>query len=222
MRRFQIKTQKINLKYIFGEIFLIFVGISLAIWFNNWNTSIKSNQDKEIVIKRVKEEIEANLEELLEARKANQITIDGYSEYSNFYEDNSNKVITTRSQMNVLQKKYPSFFKLKDSIEIGENKFIYTGGTYINVELAELTDIAWKTGQSLNIANEFSYDCLYELESMYNLQTKVMNGFDKVSNALGDNEDIKQIIRLLKIENQLGVELEEDYRNILKNIEKCS
>lgn len=216
---------KVQLKkyliYAIGEILLVVIGILIALQVNNWNTSIQSNQDKEIVIKRVKEEIKANLEGLLEARKVNQNTIEGFSEYSNFYGANSNEVITTPIQMNILQKKYPSFFKLKDSIEFGADSFKYSGGTYINLELIELTEVAWKTAQSLSIANEFSYDCLYELESMYNLQTKVVNGFDKVANALGDNEDIKQIIRWLKIVNQLEVQLEQDYRKILKDIEKC-
>lgn len=201
---------------------MIFIGISLAIWFNNWNTSIKSIHDKEIVIIRVKEEIRTNLEELLEARKVNQNTIEGFSEYSRFYGDNSNEVITTSTQMNIMQKKYPSFFKLRDSSEFGANSFKYSGGTFINLELAELNNIAWMTAQSLSIANEFSYDCLYELESMYNLQTRVMKGFDKVANALGDHEDIKRIIRLLKIVNQLEAQLEQDYRKNLEGIEKCS
>lgn len=221
MRRFRNKVDKLNLKYVFREIVLIFIGISLAIWFNNWNTSIQSNQNKEIVIKRVKQEIQSNLEELIEAREVNRHIIESYSEYVTFYGDTSNEVITTPTQMNILQKRYPSFFKLIDSIEIGDNKYKYKGGTFINLELVELTEIAWKTAQSLSIANEFSYDCLYELESMYNLQTKVKNGFDKIANALGDNEDIKQIIRLLEIVNQLEVQLEQDYRKILEEIEKC-
>jgi hypothetical protein len=221
MRRFRKKIEQLNLKYVFGEIVLIFIGISLAIWFNNWNKSIQSNHDKEIVIKRVKEEIKTNLEGLLEARKINLNTTEAYAEYSIFYGDNTNEVITTPTQMNILQKNYPSFFKLKDSIAFGADSFKYSGVTKINLELVELTEIAWKTAQSLNIANEFSYDCLYELESMYNLQTKVVNGFDKVANALGDNEGIKQIIRWLKIVNQLEVQLEQDYRRILKDIEKC-
>jgi hypothetical protein len=222
MRRFRNYTKQLNLKYIIGEIVLIFIGISLAIWFNNWNTSVKSIQDKEIVIKRVKEEIVTNLKELLEARKVNQNTIEGFSEYSKFYGDNSNEVITTLTQMNILQKKHPSFFKIKDSIEHGAINFKYSGGTFINLELVELTEIAWMTARSISIANEFSYDCLYELESMYNLQTKVMKGFDKVANALGDNEDLKQIIRLLKIVNQLEAQLEQDYRKNLEDIEKCN
>jgi len=207
--------------YAIGEIALVVIGISLAIWFNNWNTSIQSNQNKEIVLKKVKEEIKSNLEELIEARKVNIKITEGFSKFENFFGDNTNEIITTPSQMNTLQKKYPSFFKLKDSIYVGDNKYKYLGGMYINLELVELTKIAWKTAQSLGIANEFSYDCLYELESTYNLQTKVKNGFDKVANALGDNEDIKQIFRWLKIVNQLDIQLEQDYRKTLKIIEKC-
>ena len=39
--RFFKENRRLNLKYIFGEILLLFIGINLAIWFNNWNTSKK-------------------------------------------------------------------------------------------------------------------------------------------------------------------------------------
>ncbi len=221
MIRFRNKLGKLNLKYVIGEIILIFVGISLAIWFNNWNTSIQSNQDKEIVIKRVKEEIKSNLEGLAEPREVNQNAIDGFREYSKYYGANSNEIISTPSQFNTLQTEYPGFFRVNDSIALDKNRFKYRGETYLYLELVELTEIAWKTAQSLNVANEFSYDCLYQLESMYNLQTKVVNGFDKVANSLGDNKDIKQIIRWLKIVLQLELQLEQDYHNMLENIEQC-
>ena len=37
MIRFYKKVRDFNWKYVLGEIFLIFIGITLAIWFNNFN-----------------------------------------------------------------------------------------------------------------------------------------------------------------------------------------
>lgn len=221
MSRFRRIIEKLNLKYVFREILLIFIGISLAISFNNWNSSLQSSRNKKIVIERVMEEIQANLKELLRAKEVNQRATEGYYEYSKYYGKNSNEVIATLDQMRRLQIQYPSYFKLKDSIQIDDQKWKYSGGTYLDLELVELTEIAWKTAQSLSVANEFNYDCLYELESTYNLQSKVKNGFDRVANALGDNEDIRQIIRWLQIVNQLEIQLEKDYNDILLKLEEC-
>ena len=97
---------------------------------------------------------------------------------------------------------------------------MYSGGASINLELGELTDIAWKAAQSINITNEFDYECLYELESTYNLQARVKNGFDQAADALIDN-DIKKLIRILNIIKQLDILLEKDYRERLAKIEEC-
>lgn len=45
MFRFNKKITEFNWKYALGEISLIFIGITLAIWFNNWNQS-RINEDK--------------------------------------------------------------------------------------------------------------------------------------------------------------------------------
>lgn len=220
MKRIRNSIKKINLRYIVGEVLLIFIGISLAIWFNNWNSSMQSSKNKKIVMVKIKEEIAANLEELLNARKVNELTRNGYSEYQKLFGASSNEVIATPSVFNVLQKKYPSFFQVKDSVRINQDTFMYSGGASINLELGELTDIAWKAAQSINITNEFDYECLYELESTYNLQARVKNGFDQAANALIDN-DIKKLIRILNIIKQLDILLEKDYRERLAKIEEC-
>ena len=59
MRFFKL-NRKLNLKYIFGEILLLFIGINLAIWFNNWNASKKINEEKKVAISKIAEEIKNN------------------------------------------------------------------------------------------------------------------------------------------------------------------
>ncbi len=51
---------KFNWKYALGEIFLIFVGISLAIAFDNWNEDRKRDQLEIDVLLQIKNELEFN------------------------------------------------------------------------------------------------------------------------------------------------------------------
>jgi len=51
---------KFNWKYALGEIFLIFVGISLAIAFDNWNEDRKRDQLEKDVLLQIKNELEFN------------------------------------------------------------------------------------------------------------------------------------------------------------------
>ncbi|MFT5168384.1 MAG: hypothetical protein ACI8P3_003627 [Saprospiraceae bacterium] len=220
MIRFLNPLKEFKWKYIFGEIFLIFIGISLAIWFNNWNASVQSKQDKEIVVQKIKEEIQHNLKELVNARNENQITLNALADYKKLFGSRSTEIITSAAHLSIFQEKYPSFFRIKDSTHVKDDSFKYSGETFINLELADLKEIAWKTTQSINIANEFSYECLYELESMYNLQARVNNEIDNAANALYDSE-VKKLIRILNILGQLDAQLEEDYRKMLADIGNC-
>ena len=106
---------KFNWKYIIGEILLISMGISLAIWFNNWNSSMKSKREKEVIIKKIKEEIKNNIEETNKSRVINQKIIDAYSDYKALYKGNTNEVVSTPQHLKILQGKYPNYFKVTDS-----------------------------------------------------------------------------------------------------------
>ena len=50
--------------HIIREVALIFLGISLAIWFNNWNEKIKLKQTEKEVLLEVKSGLKADLQDL--------------------------------------------------------------------------------------------------------------------------------------------------------------
>lgn len=220
MKRILRGIKHLNWKYIFGELLLIFFGITLAIWFNNWNTSVKSTRDKTVVVEKIKEEIQNNIDELLKARVINQLTIDAYHNFKKIYHENSSTVITSPQQFKVLRDKYPTFFRLEDSTAIEPNLFEYRGATFINLELMELSAIAWKTTQSISIANEFDYECLYQLESTYNLQEIVQKEIDRAASAL-QNRDIEKLMNILDFVSQLDLQLEDSYKKTLGRIDNC-
>lgn len=211
---------KIDWKYIIRETLLIFIGISLAIWFNNWNSNKKSNYNKEIIISKIKEEIKNNMLELDSARVPNQNIKKAFDAYSVFYNKNSSEVITTIEQLAKFQKEYPKFFKVKDSIKLDLNTYRYFGDTFIVFEIPEITSIAWKTMHTINIANEFDYNCLYELESIYNLQARVQKEIDKAADALQKGE-IQNLFKVLNFIDQLDSQLMKSYSNMLEIIDDC-
>jgi len=215
----QNKTGK-YLTYAIGEIILVVIGILIALQINNWNSSNKSKREVEISITHIKKEIENNIKELKEARQINHKIVEAYSEYLKLYDGKTSELITTTKNMDVLQIKYPGFFRISDSLQINTDLFHYSGTTFINLELAELTEIAWETTRSVGITNEFEYECLYELESMYNLQRRVQNEINKAANALQKRE-IEELMNILGFLEQLNLQLGKDYEGMLINIENC-
>ncbi len=209
------------IKYAIGEIILVVIGILIAVSINNWNTSKKINDDKKIALNKIIEEIDNNKLEIDSIIIKNHQILNAYIDYKRFYGSNTSLVIMSPKQFTSLKNKYPDFFRAKDSVSVENGLFRYTGTTYINLEITTLTEIAWKTTTTLNVINEFNYECLYELESMYNLQRRVQNEINKSANALQKRE-LEDLMHVLEFLEQLGSQLQESYNTMLENINNCS
>jgi hypothetical protein len=214
------KSNTVNWKYIVGEILLIFFGISLAIWFNNWNASNTTNENKRIAIAKFEEEIQNNLIELYSAREVNLKIPKAIKAYEEIVSESYGQAVSSISEMKNFQENFPDFFIIKDSSRINDSLYRYLGNTRIKLELTALSQIAWETSRNMGITNEFGYECLYELENMYNIQRLVQNEMNKAAEAL-QNEEIERLNRILGTLNQLDEQLEDAYNLMLKNIADC-
>jgi hypothetical protein len=195
-------------------------GISLAIWFNNWNEDSKINTNKKIALDKIEDEIENNLEELRAAREVNNKVPKAIASYKELILKGNGHAVSEISQMQDFQKEYSGFFQIKDSVRINDSVYRYLGDSKVNIELTELSEIAWETSRNMGIANEFGYECLYELENMYNIQRLVQNEINKAAEAL-QNQDIDRLIRILGFVSQLDEQLEMDYNSMLGHITDC-
>lgn len=220
MRFFKL-NRKLNLKYIFGEILLLFIGINLAIWFNNWNTSKKINEEKKVAIIKITEEIKNNKIEIDSVLINSHQIINAYRDFKNLYDGNTAAIIANPKQLKLLNNKYPDYFRVKDSIAIDNGIYHYRGVTRINLEIPTLTEIAWKTTTTLNVTSEFNYECLYELESLYNLQRRVQIEINKSADAMQQGK-LEELMIILEFINQLGGRLQNDYESIKETISNCS
>lgn len=215
-----IKLKEIKWKYILGEIFLIFVGINLAIWFNDWNTSKTTNSNIEIALDKIKGELNTNLKQLEENRTNNQEITFFLDAIEAIQKENSGKLLVSPKIMNAFENTYKDFFAVTDSTYVDTDLYSYVGDTYINLDITELSRIAWETSKSTGIFHEFGYECLYELEGIYNTQNLVQNEIDKATEALR-NESVDDLRRILKFANQLEMQLESQYKEMIVNIGNC-
>ena len=220
MRFFKL-NRKLNIKYIFGEILLLFIGINLAIWFNNWNASKKINEEKKVAISKIAEEIKNNKIEIDSVLINTHRILNAYQDFKNVYDGNTAAINANPTQLKFLNNKYPDYFRVKDSIAMDNGIFHYRGVTRINLEIPTLTEIAWKTTTTLNVTSEFNYECLYELESLYNLQRRVQIEINKSADAMQQGK-LDELMVILEFINQLGSQLQSDYESVKENILNCS
>ncbi len=212
--------KRINWKYIVGEVLLIFLGINLAIWFNDWSATQKITRQRSIAIDKIKEEIRNNVDELTDAQAINKKITEAYADYAEVYGDNSAELITTPENLQKLQAKHPGYFQATDSILLEPGLYHYKGGSIVFFEIAELTQIAWETAKSVDVSHSFNYECLYQLESTYSLQRRVAKEFDKAADPL-QKRDLEQFIIILDVIEQYAVVLEELYAKLLQDIDRC-
>ncbi len=66
---------KLNWKYALGEILLIFIGITSAIWFNNWNEQKKDRKLEEHFYGLIISDMEATVDDIEDALQAAKIRI---------------------------------------------------------------------------------------------------------------------------------------------------
>lgn len=217
MRFFKLRTM--NWKYILGEILLIFVGINLAIWFNDWNSSKIIQNDKEVALTKIKEEVQNNLGQLLSSQEQNQRIPQFYMELDSLMNEEDELVLDSKV-MKDFSSKYENFFTAIDSIPNGDGKYIYEGDTFINLDITDLSSIAWDISKSTGIFHEFGFDCLYQMQGMYNTQELVKTELRKATEALR-NKSMDDLVRILSFMNQLEEQLEEQYRNMIANIDNC-
>ncbi|MCL6267802.1 hypothetical protein [Flagellimonas myxillae] len=215
----RFKLKHINWKYIFGEILLLFVGINLAIWFNDWNASKSVQRDKEIALTKIKGEIEANLVQLVENRTENQ-KIPRFVRELDSLKNEQDQLLLTPTDWQSFVAKYPNFITAIDSVEMGVGIYNYIGDTSLYLEITDLSSIAWEISKSTGIFHEFGYDCLYDLQGMYYTQELVREEMKKATEAMG-NRSIEDLVKVLKIMDQLEGQLEGQYRDMIQSIDNC-
>lgn len=198
---------------------MLFVGINLAIWFNDWNASKSVQKDKEIALTKIKGEIEANLLQLVENRTENQ-KIPRFVRELDSLKNEKDQLLLTPADWQSFVAKYPDFITALDSVEMGVGIYNYIGDTSLYLEITDLSSIAWEISKSTGIFHEFGYDCLYDLQGMYYTQELVREEMKKATEALG-NRSIEDLVKVLKIMDQLEGQLEGQYRDMILSIDNC-
>ncbi len=197
----------------------MFVGINLAIWFNDWNASKTIQKNKEIALEKIEEEIKANLDQLVENSTLNQEITSFFSEVKSL-KNEEGAIITSSQVMYAFTKKYPRFVEKVDSTAMDSGLYHYSLNTSIYLEITDLSSIAWEVSKSTGIFHEFGYDCLYDLQALYNTQDLVKNQMNKATEALR-NKAMQDLLHTLGFMKQLEDQLEEGYQDMLESIDDC-
>ena len=211
---------KIDWKYIITELILIVLGILLAINLNTWNANRKQKHQTKLSIVKIQEEVNLNIAELSEVIEANAGLNEFCREIAGLRGKHINKIECSKEKMKDLKAAYAEQFAIGDSVEKAKGMIEYELKINYEIEYGELNDIAWQTAQVSNNVNEYEYDCLKNLLSVYGFQEI----FVEVQNKFLDYKimkDEEELIATIQLCHRMGLDLLERYKSLEEEIEKC-
>ena len=122
--------------------------------------------------------------------------------------------------MYAFTKNYSRFVEKVDSTALDSGLYRYGLNTSIYLEITDLSSIAWEVSKSTGIFHEFGYDCLYDLQALYNTQGLVKKQMEKATEALR-NKAMEELVGTLAFTKQLEDQLAEQYSDMLESIDDC-
>jgi len=154
-------NKKIDWAYILREILLIFIGISLAIWFNNWNANRKVNQELKNSIELTKNELESNLNTLTENQKVPE---QFFSELNQYFSEKGDRSLDEIKQFN----------EASEMVTITPG-----GGISINFKypIMNLKTTSWDIFKSRASFHELQFSCVDQIENCYQLTNRFQEEF---------------------------------------------
>lgn len=170
------------LKYAIGEIFLVMVGILLALQVNNWNENRKDNAKEQQILLSLREEFKQNIEELHFDHKINLGCINAVKALLNFDE---NAEFETKTIDSLLGQAYN--FATFDA-RLGVINDLSASG---NLELIIDPELRYLLNQWTGELNDYREDVIIRREYWINYGPNIVNKLLPIRNtdAYQDRED---------------------------------
>lgn len=213
---------KTNIKGFFKEIISVVIGILIALFINNWNDSRKLNNEKDIATKNIKSELEYNNQSIKDIVKQHRKLYETFL----FMEDNYSKqkgLISTPKLISKYIQKYPDVFMIQDSTDQNNGKFKYFGEINFNFSLPQmnLKTMAWKTLKNSRAVSIYNFECMMELELIYNLTDDIIDRNSElleIMMSMNEDSDEKKFIKKLKY----VIDMESSFIEISKPSQKLT
>ena len=214
----------LNWKYLLAEVFFLIFGLFLALQLNDWSDRRKLKIRKNTALQNIRTEIEANKEELNgNGNNDELLTLAG-----DIYPLQADQIIPdpgylilelSPPDMDTLQQKHPKSIYVHDSTSFG-NIFRYRVQLNFELNIANLSDLAWETTKLGALMDKFSFDCTKGILPAYQIQEKFGLQQDKMVDVYA-GQDIPGFLIQIFFWNEYHRALNEEYDLALEALENC-
>lgn len=196
------------------------LGVYSAFMLDSWKGNRQVKTQKALALRNIEGEILANKDSLQSHHEGILNLMEAIHEFQNYFDEERN-FVSSSSELHQFMEQYSSYFILNDSIQVDSKRNMYSIAASIEMDWLNLSFIAWETSKSIGIVNEFGFNCIFELESLYRLQRDTMDEFDMLIEAMKEN-DLDLMMNALKFFVQFQEMLLEDYKDVIDKINNCA
>lgn len=189
---------KVNTTQLLISTLGTMIGVLAAFFLNSWG----ENRNMQI-------EMEKRLEKIYAELSSNQQKVAStYDELSDFFAvisqiEDLQDVRITQAQMQEFRHQTDWVYAI-DSTKIADYEFSYTMGIALDLPAsAEISDLAWTLSESSDAFAALSFDCLYALQNIYAIQTKLKVEMDKLEEIIVESRQVLSIERFIQKRVQL-------------------
>jgi len=214
----------INWTYLLTEVFFLVLGLFLALELNDWSARRKVEQRKTIALQNIQKEIQSNIEELNGNGNNDELlalTQSIYPLQAEGVEPERGYLLLEISpaERDSLRKQYAGTIVFKDSSALGKN-VRYKVRLNFELNLANLSDLAWETTKLGGLMDKFSFDCTKGILPAYQIQEKFHLQQDNMVNVYGE-QDIPAFLVQVFFWKEYKNALNEEYKLALEGLEDC-
>lgn len=217
MPEFDLQVNK--LKWLTPYLLTFFstvLGVYLGFWISEKQNILYKQQQKELALENILNEFNNNKKEL-------QASLESFS----LWKKSRDRLIYNKKSKNygLLRSQYLEdtsilkVFTIEDTVVL-EVDTIYIGQPYLNFDLSDFSAIAYETSKSIQILSEFDFDCLYNIESIYNNQVAIQDENRNLLQAIY-SKDLEKIELIVDVSIQFYELLLTKYQQIPQLTENC-
>lgn len=216
--RSRFKYNQLNWKYLLSELFLIVMGILLAINFNECNNQNQINKRFAIAFQNIQQEIKENALELEKTLNSLQSTDSLFQAINPLQEED--RILTSPAHLQVILKVHAEDLVIMDSMARGKDLFAYEYGLSVSFEQAELSQVSWQATQNSGLIQYMNFTCLKEIIQIYNLQEFYLDEQKKITSLILE-QDLDKLSGQIEILIQFAQALQERCNQLDLNLKEC-
>ncbi|MFN7120334.1 MAG: hypothetical protein ACK4TA_26340, partial [Saprospiraceae bacterium] len=208
-----------------------FLGVLLSLYLKNYQHNRRVRERLHIALENIISEIKENSKKTeIHLQKATYQL--GAIDMIRPLINEKDSLLGTEVQVNKMIKEYPDFFSAKKRTPAGNGLYYWDASLNLNFDYLDLSDIAWRNAQAMDVLHLVDFKTANELYSLYNLQYQVLTDVKKAIDILkeipvGNNNDessiqliLQDYQRQLRIARDFEKGLSEYYMQILQQLNK--